>query len=429
MLVTNCRKSRNLAGQQPKQVVGNKSKPATSLNSARQQQQIATHQQQKSSAQQYRVVGQQGTRAKIPQNSHLNIPTRLNKQKGTVNLQDSAVAIPGLLQKHQKDTIEMVKRTVKMQDSTVEMQDHTIKMRDNTVEVRDSSVEMQGMVQTKQTGTVEMRGSAVAMQGLLQNKQKADCSMQNDNKEVKKAVDFQDSRVQNVVLNAAIENPFVVLDLYIEESDVKPVTNPLILTSLANKKKLKFPLQKFLSPKANTQKGRERISKKHWKRELANFRECVTPASDGKMIKRRRENRGDTVREGSSPPLNSHPSSSPPMIKAIFWNCRGVKKPASRNHLQALVREHSPVVICLLETRVQSFFKREVDRLVGRHWDFHVEPSVGKSGGIIMCWLNHTAQLQVIHSNKQVVLAQAIVMGQHIWHICAVYADKDYIKR
>ncbi|PKA46598.1 Uncharacterized protein AXF42_Ash019339 [Apostasia shenzhenica] len=35
MLVTNRRKPQNLAGQQPKQVVGNKSKPATSLNSAR----------------------------------------------------------------------------------------------------------------------------------------------------------------------------------------------------------------------------------------------------------------------------------------------------------------------------------------------------------------------------------------------------------
>ncbi|PKA61670.1 hypothetical protein AXF42_Ash018651 [Apostasia shenzhenica] len=262
----------------------NQQAPKLALHEQQQQQQTITHQQQKSSAQQYRVVGQQGTGAKTPQNSHLNISTRLNKQKGIVNLLDSAVTIPGLLQKHQKDSVEMVKSTVKIQDNTVKLQDHTIEMRDNTVEVRDSSVEMQEMVQTKQTGTVEMRGSAVAMQGLLQN----------DNKEVKKAVDFQDSHVQNVVLNAAIENPFVVLDLCMEESDVKPVTNPLILTSSANKKKLKFPLQKFLSPKANTQKGRERISKKHWERELANLRECVTPASDDKMIKRKWENRGDT---------------------------------------------------------------------------------------------------------------------------------------
>ncbi|PKA57154.1 RNA-directed DNA polymerase like [Apostasia shenzhenica] len=123
------------------------------------------------------------------------------------------------------------------------------------------------------------------------------------------------------------------------------------------------------------------------------------------------------------PPLEK-PLSSPPMIKAIFWNCRGVKKSASRNHLQALVKEHSPVVICLLETRVQSFSRREADRLVGRQWDFYVESSVGKSGGIIVCWLNHITRLQVIHSNKQVVIVKATVMGQQIWHICAVMLTK-----
>ncbi|PKA51293.1 hypothetical protein AXF42_Ash002656 [Apostasia shenzhenica] len=117
------------------------------------------------------------------------------------------------------------------------------------------------------------------------------------------------------------------------------------------------------------------------------------------------------------------------MIKAIFWNCRGVKKPVSRNHLQALVREHLPVVIYLLETRVQSFSRREVDRLVRQQWDFYVEPSVGKSGGIIVCWLNHITRLHVIHSNKQVVITEATVMGRKNWHIYAVYADKDYIKR
>ncbi|PKA54133.1 hypothetical protein AXF42_Ash018143 [Apostasia shenzhenica] len=143
MLVTNRRKPIKLAGQQPKQAAGNhpnKSKPATSLNSTRQQQQhIATHQQQKSSAQQYRVVGQQGIGAKTPQNSHLNIPTRLHKQMGTGETQDNAVALQGLSQKNQTGTVEM----------------------------QDSTVAMQGLMQNKQKGTVEMQNSAGAMQGLL----------------------------------------------------------------------------------------------------------------------------------------------------------------------------------------------------------------------------------------------------------------------
>ncbi|PKA46355.1 hypothetical protein AXF42_Ash021430 [Apostasia shenzhenica] len=93
-----------------------------------------------------------------------------------------------------------------------------------------------------------------------------------------------------------------------KEGDVNPVNNRLMLPSLANKKKLKFPLQKFLSPNANTHLGREGISKKHWERELANINDCITPASDGKLIKRRRETRGNTVKERSSLP----PTLSPP---------------------------------------------------------------------------------------------------------------------
>ncbi|PKA46003.1 hypothetical protein AXF42_Ash019764 [Apostasia shenzhenica] len=147
MLVTNCRKPIKLAGQQPKQAAGNhltKSKPATSLNSARQQQQqqIATHHQQKSSAQQYRVVGQQGIGAKTPQNSHLNIPKRLNKQTSTGETQDCAIALQGLLQKNQTSTVDM----------------------------QDSAVAMQGLMQQKQKGTVDIQNSAIAMQGLLQKK-------------------------------------------------------------------------------------------------------------------------------------------------------------------------------------------------------------------------------------------------------------------
>ncbi|PKA59451.1 hypothetical protein AXF42_Ash016475 [Apostasia shenzhenica] len=249
MLVTNRRKPLKLAGQQPKQAVGNhlnKSKPATSLNSTRQQQQqqVSTHQQQKSSAQQYRVVGQQGIGAKTPQNSHVNIPKRLNKQTGTGETQDSAIALQGLLQKNQTGTVEM----------------------------QDSAVAMQGLMQHKQKGTVDMQNSTVAMQGLLQKNQEAECSVQKDNTEVKKTACYQECSVQNEVLNVAQStqfvakdkdnitltsqhcNPFVVLDLCMEEDDAKPLINPLILPSSANKKKLRFPLQKFLSPKANTPK-------------------------------------------------------------------------------------------------------------------------------------------------------------------------------
>ncbi|PKA64836.1 hypothetical protein AXF42_Ash016867 [Apostasia shenzhenica] len=156
-----------------------------------------------------------------------------------------------------------------------------------------------------------MQDSAVDMQGLLQEKQKVECSVQKGTTELQSA-QFVTKGNDNISLSPQHNNPFAVLDLCMEEGDVKPLTTPILQPSSATKRKLKSPLQKLLSPNANTRKGRERISKKHWERELANLKECTTPASDGKQIKKRREARGGDDGESNTRPglQTRHPTAA-----------------------------------------------------------------------------------------------------------------------
>ncbi|KAK8957535.1 hypothetical protein KSP39_PZI001128 [Platanthera zijinensis] len=90
------------------------------------------------------------------------------------------------------------------------------------------------------------------------------------------------------------------------------------------------------------------------------------------------------------------------MTSLIFWNCRGASKLAARVHLKDQVRENTPVAVVLLETRRQTFSRRDVDRLIGRNWNFRYVPSIGKSGGIILLCLDSIIKVNNVVKDKLV---------------------------
>ncbi|PKA46012.1 hypothetical protein AXF42_Ash021560 [Apostasia shenzhenica] len=117
------------------------------------------------------------------------------------------------------------------------------------------------------------------------------------------------------------------------------------------------------------------------------------------------------------------------MINIISWNCRGARKPATRRYLKALIAAHSPVAVCLLETRISQVSRRDVDRLIGRHWDYTYVPSEGKSGGIILLWLSQFISTTVLIVQKQFLVANISLSNKENWVFAAVYAHKDYLVR
>ncbi|PKA46284.1 Putative ribonuclease H protein [Apostasia shenzhenica] len=117
------------------------------------------------------------------------------------------------------------------------------------------------------------------------------------------------------------------------------------------------------------------------------------------------------------------------MINIISWNCRGARKPATRRYLKALIAAHSPVAVCLLETRISQVSRRDVDRLIGRHWDYTYVPSEGKSGGIILLWLSQFISTTVLTVQKQFLVANISLSNKEKWVFAVVYAHKDYLVR
>lgn len=70
------------------------------------------------------------------------------------------------------------------------------------------------------------------------------------------------------------------------------------------------------------------------------------------------------------------------MLKIISWNCRGAKRKLFFCDIARLLRKHSPEVIFIMETRLQS----DCSQLLSSKWpsfSFLCEPSIGRSGSWI----------------------------------------------
>ncbi|PKA58711.1 hypothetical protein AXF42_Ash000804 [Apostasia shenzhenica] len=129
-----------------------------------------------------------------------------------------------------------------------------------------------------------------------------------DTKDCSEATPVEAEAHDNKVSSVQHINPFAVLDMSLADEVIHPSVSPSVQPPFATTKKAKSPMRKLLSPSANNCKSRERRSKKHWERELANLKSSTTPAADGNLNKRRRETRGDTDMEGGSlPPHNLSP--------------------------------------------------------------------------------------------------------------------------
>ncbi|PKA66178.1 hypothetical protein AXF42_Ash006875 [Apostasia shenzhenica] len=305
MLVTNRRrKPQSLAGKLPTQAANNiptKQKPVHPHKPARPQQQPAI--------QQYRAVGQQTTGPIAPENSQL---PGLQLQN-SVDLQLTAeVQERSTLGQHTTGK----KLLQNKQNSPITVQNSAVLQQSAKTQQPVASVQQkpaQNLLSSKQNGLAALQNSAdfifcsVQSTGLIATTEKQQIG---DTKDCIKATPAEVEAHDNKVSSIQHNNPFAVLNMSLEEEAIQASITPSVQPLLATKKKAKSPMQKLLSPNANNCKSRERRSKKHWERELANLKSSTTPAADGNLNKRRRETRGDIDMEGGSLPP-SQPLSSP----------------------------------------------------------------------------------------------------------------------
>ncbi|KAG0486107.1 hypothetical protein HPP92_008202 [Vanilla planifolia] len=116
------------------------------------------------------------------------------------------------------------------------------------------------------------------------------------------------------------------------------------------------------------------------------------------------------------------------MTKLVVWNVRGIRDQKSRCYLQRFTREANIGVVALVETRVETFDRRDVDTLLGREWSFVAQPVEGKSGGIVILWRQEVVLSITRLSTHVVVMEVGLSCDIHI-RCCVVYSPKDAYHR
>lgn len=90
-------------------------------------------------------------------------------------------------------------------------------------------------------------------------------------------------------------------------------------------------------------------------------------------------------------------------MKLLSWNSRGLGNPRTVNELHLLVKERTPSVIFLSETKGNRCKMEKVRNKLGMEQSFVVD-SMGKSGGLAMFWKTEVNAQLLSYSNSHISL-------------------------
>ncbi|KAI0529234.1 hypothetical protein KFK09_001781 [Dendrobium nobile] len=117
------------------------------------------------------------------------------------------------------------------------------------------------------------------------------------------------------------------------------------------------------------------------------------------------------------------------MEAKAFWNCGGAKKRSASLFVKEFVRLHNIIFVGLLETKLTSIERKEVNNLIGDGWNYDMVSSNGLSGGIIVLWNENVADFTMVDSSNQCIIRDLLINNNSKWKVAAVYANKDCCKR
>ena len=107
----------------------------------------------------------------------------------------------------------------------------------------------------------------------------------------------------------------------------------------------------------------------------------------------------------------------------LCWNVRGLNSEARQRDLRAKIEESRCSVICLQETKCESFDIRTIRSFCPRRFDqFAFSPSVGASGGILVVWNSSIFHGQLVDIQRfGVVVSFQSLQNSEKWTLTSVY--------
>lgn len=109
----------------------------------------------------------------------------------------------------------------------------------------------------------------------------------------------------------------------------------------------------------------------------------------------------------------------------LFWNIRGINSEAKWDALRSKIDESACSIICLQETKKESFDSLYLRKFAPRRFDkFDYIPSVGASGGILVAWIGSMFDGSVV--DKQSYAMTISFTYRHngdLWNLTTVYGS------
>lgn len=107
----------------------------------------------------------------------------------------------------------------------------------------------------------------------------------------------------------------------------------------------------------------------------------------------------------------------------LCWNVRGVNSADKCRAVRQAVDDSSCSVFCLQETKKESFDTAYVKKLAPKRFDsFSFSPSVGASGGILVCWVGAIFAANVICITRSAVIVKFFSKhSAESWTLVSVY--------
>ncbi|KAL0925470.1 hypothetical protein M5K25_003802 [Dendrobium thyrsiflorum] len=107
----------------------------------------------------------------------------------------------------------------------------------------------------------------------------------------------------------------------------------------------------------------------------------------------------------------------------------GARKKRASLYLKEFVKDQGIFFIGLLETKMVSIGRMEVNELIGVDWDFFCVPSNGLSGGILILWKSKFSNFKALESSSQFVIGDLEVANKGCWRIATIYGSKEVLSR
>ncbi|KAL0925295.1 hypothetical protein M5K25_003616 [Dendrobium thyrsiflorum] len=98
-------------------------------------------------------------------------------------------------------------------------------------------------------------------------------------------------------------------------------------------------------------------------------------------------------------------------------------------YLKEVVRDNEVFFAGLVETKVSSLVREDIDKLIGVEWDFFHHPANGLSRGILVVWKRSEGYFEVVEDDAQVVLGYFHSFKSGRWQVATIYGSKDLVTR